>query len=213
VRVTKAPRAAAGAAARRHRRLPTTRPGRIPGTDSTAAEDPATAAAEEATGEDVVPVGVEISQYIATAYTCVDVSDIINQRKMVKIAEPADLTDEEKKSETKVEIWKKMCGQYATRIYKRDENLKTAYLLILGQCSDPIKTKLEATPTWAAINASKDVLGLLSAIEALMFTNETGQDPTCALIEAQKRLMSMRQDPLWTTQDYFDRFKTLVRVV
>lgn len=143
----------------------------------------------------------ELAQHIATTYKSgVDVADIINQRKMIKIAEPANLSAEDKKSETKVEIWKKMCGQYAEREYKREDNLKTAYTLILGQCSDGIKTKLEALSTWSAINASKDVLGLLSAIEALMFTNESGQDPTCALIEAKKRLLTMRQDPAWTTQ-------------
>jgi hypothetical protein len=60
-----------------------------------------------------------------------------------------------------------MCGQYAERVNKRGENLKAAFVLIVGQCSDA------AVPTWSAISCSKDVLGFVAAIEALMFTFET----------------------------------------
>jgi hypothetical protein len=63
----------------------------------------------------------EIGQYISTNYTGgVDVSDIINQRKMIKVAEPSNLSDEDKKSDAKVEIWKKMCGNYVQRVCKRE---------------------------------------------------------------------------------------------
>jgi hypothetical protein len=156
----------------------------------------------------------EIAEYIAGAYKSgVDIADIMHQRKMVKIPEPTNLTSEQKKSDTKVEIWKKLCSNHGEHIYRREENLQMAYHLILGQCSVTIKSKLEASSGWEAISEKKDVLALLSAIETLMFTFESGQDPVCALIEAQKRMLTIRQDAAWSTPQYLERFKAVVRVV
>jgi hypothetical protein len=153
----------------------------------------------------------EIAQHIAATYKSgTDVANVMLQRKMVKIPEPANLTAEQKKGDTKVEIWKKMCSQHGERMYRRDE---TAYHLIRGQCSNDVKSRLEALAAWEKISEKKDVLALLAAIKALMFTFESGQDPVCALIEAQKRLLTMRQDPAWSTPGYLERFKALVRVV
>lgn len=104
-----------------------------------------------------------------------------------------------------------MCSQHGERMYRRDENLQTAYHLILGQCSNNVKSKLEALAAWEKISEKKDVLALLAAIEALMFTFESGQDPVCALIEAQKRLLTMRQVQAWS--DHLERYKALVGVV
>jgi hypothetical protein len=155
----------------------------------------------------------EIAEHIAGAYKSgVDIADVMHQRKMVKIPELANLTAEQKKNDTKVEIWKKLWSNHGERIYWREENLQMAYHLIIGQCSNTIKSKLEASSAWETISEKKDVLVLLSAIETLMFTLESGQDPECALIEAQKRLITICQDPAWTTQ-YLERFKALVRVV
>jgi hypothetical protein len=123
----------------------------------------------------------EIAEHIAATYKSgTDVADVMLQRKLVTVPEPTNLTAEQKKSDTKVEVWKKMCAQYAERMYRREENLQTAYHLILGQCSTNIKSKLEALSAWEKISEKKDVLALLSAIEELMLLSKAGKIP-CAL--------------------------------
>jgi hypothetical protein len=87
----------------------------------------------------------EISEHIAGAYKSgVDIADVMHQRKMVKIPEPANLTAEQKKSDTKVEIWKKMCSQHGERFYWRVE--VAVYELLFHRCEEDGRFVRQSNP-------------------------------------------------------------------
>jgi hypothetical protein len=150
-----------GVGVRRRRRQPTVHSVPCIRADSAAAEDCATAAAEEATGVDKVLVekrhlAAPVQRLRRRAQNL-----RVHQRKMLKIPELANLSAEHKKSDTKVEIWKKMCSQHGERMYLHEENLQTANHLILDKCSNKFKSKLEALLAWESISDKNNVLALL----------------------------------------------------
>jgi hypothetical protein len=49
------------------------------------------------------------------------------------------------------------------------ENLKLAYLLIYGQCSNTLQAKLELRPNHLAIKGAADSIGLLENVRTVMF--------------------------------------------
>ncbi|KAG7336780.1 hypothetical protein IV203_020488, partial [Nitzschia inconspicua] len=49
---------------------------------------------------------------------------------------------------------------------RREEQLQRIFALILGQCSQTLRDRLEAGPSWKKINADSDVVGLLKNIRS-----------------------------------------------
>jgi hypothetical protein len=64
-----------------------------------------------------------------------DVSSLYKTGKIQVLKEPVDLTDEEKKSDTKRMIWTIQVASYVKRIEVRESNRQTIYTVIWGQCS------------------------------------------------------------------------------
>ena len=71
---------------------------------------------------------------------------------------------------TQVHVWKKHVDTYIAGKTKLIETLKKAYLLIYGQCTDPLHAKLQALLNHKDIAAdSYALLWLLENIKAMMF--------------------------------------------
>jgi hypothetical protein len=54
---------------------------------------------------------------------------------------------------------------------------------------------------------------LLASLKTVMFSYQGQQNKTHALIDAQKRLYGMHQEPSASCQDYFEQFKVMVQVI
>jgi hypothetical protein len=61
---------------------------------------------------------------------------------------------------TQVRIWEKQVDEHMKRETMLEENLKTVYSLINGQCSDVLWAKLESRPNHATIEGAADSIGL-----------------------------------------------------
>ena len=71
-------------------------------------------------------------------------------------------------------IWEKQVDEHVMRGTRRmlTENLKTAYSLIYGQCSDALQAKLESRPNHAAREGAADSIGgLLETSEPWCFSS------------------------------------------
>jgi hypothetical protein len=156
----------------------------------------------------------EIGEYVGRTYEKgVEVQRIIEDGAITALAEPADLTSEELKSEVKKAIWKKQVEAHVKRMEKRDDNVCKAYMLVFGQCSEVVRSKLEALAGYEDMHSKYNLVELLSSIQTVMFSFQGQQNKTHALIDAQKRLMSMHQDQSMSPQLYLEKFKVMVHVV
>jgi fructose-bisphosphate aldolase class 1 len=72
-----------------------------------------------------------------------DVASLCKTGKLAPITEPAaDLSEKEKKSETKKMIWKAMVESFVQRMETRESSLQEIHAVIWGQCSITMQAKL-----------------------------------------------------------------------
>ena len=132
--------------------------------------------------------------------------------KVPEIPTPKDMSVEQKKSEAARLIWDRELTAYVKKVARRQENMNKAYMLIFGQCSEGIRAKLSSMNNYEEIEETYDLVGLLKGIQAVMYSYQGQQHRSHAVIEAQRRLYSLRQDNM-SCQEYLDRFKIMVSVV
>ena len=86
-------------------------------------------------------------------------------------------------------------------------NLKLAYPLIYGQCSDTLWVKLESRPDYEMIKGRADLIGLLENIKAVMYQLQAEWYGPLALHEAKCHYYTFFQDKHMTCQQYYKSFK------
>jgi hypothetical protein len=62
-------------------------------------------------------------------------------------------------SRTQVQIWEKQVDEHVKRVTMLAKNLKLAYSLIYGQCTNALQAKLESRPNHVAIEGAADSIG------------------------------------------------------
>ena len=65
-------------------------------------------------------------------------------------------------------------------------NLKSAYVLIYGWCSDTLWVKLESRPDYDMNKAAADLISLLEIIKVIMYQFQAGWYGLLALHEAKQ---------------------------
>jgi hypothetical protein len=101
-----------------------------------------------------------------------DISASLQNLLIATVVKPTDqdpATDKEGERETNKEIWRQEIRAYVARKATLEENLQKAYALIWGQCSDPLRAKLESSPAHPRMAAEKNSIALLKSIRATMY--------------------------------------------
>ena len=93
------------------------------------------------------------------------------------------------------------------------QNLKTTYVIVWGQCSDPMRARLEGSAGFEKYSKEKDVLMLLKEIKQLMFCSDTVKYSLHALRNAHKRFNSCEQGRTATPNEYLQQFTNYVDVI
>jgi hypothetical protein len=114
---------------------------------------------------------------------------------------------------TQVRIWEKQVDEHVKRGTMLTENLKTAYSLIYGQCSDAMRARLESRPDHLAIESAADSIRLLKNIRTVMFHFQLQHYNPLALHEAKSRFYQFSQDRHMTCQQYHQTFQNNVGVI
>jgi len=73
------------------------------------------------------------------------------------------------------------------------QNLNTTYVIIWGQCSDPMRVRLEGSAGFEKYSKEKDVLMLRKEIKQLMCCSDTVKYSLHALCNAHKHFNACEQ--------------------
>ncbi len=154
----------------------------------------------------------EVAEYVGSKYEYGgDIRGAIEKGELPTIAKPRDPPT--KTTKTDQRIWEKQVDQYVKRSGILEENVRKAYSLIYGQCTEALRAKLEAHPDFKAASTAYNALDLLGAIKASMFSFQAQKNPSHGLHEAKQRFYSLYQSKKMTCQQYLEIFKNAVDVI
>jgi hypothetical protein len=103
--------------------------------------------------------------------------------------------------------------RYFSREGFLEENTKTMYSLIWGQCSEAMRARLQSTQLYGSIKMSFNVVELLKTIKDVIFSYQDQKYGPQALGEAKRRFSLIIQDKHMTCQMYLDKFTNAVQVI
>ena len=86
------------------------------------------------------------------------------------------------------------------------------FRLIMGQCQQAMKSKLETLPEYKAMEADSKVVELLDAMNKLVNSVEKGQHPAWVCQAQLKKLIMTHQEPNESLEKYQERFEAQLEV-
>ena len=142
-----------------------------------------------------------------------DVADMCKDFTIVdlKTCIPADISDTA--SNTMKRIWMKKVDIYVERMSALDNNLRTIFQIIWGQCSTMMKTKLKAVDLYDNKSKEKDCIWLLKEIKGIMNHFDGSKYIYVSLDDATEEYYRYRQGTTQTLDSYYKTFKAHVEVL
>jgi hypothetical protein len=131
--------------------------------------------------------------------------------KLFGISQPNDPPEDA--TRTGIRIWEKSVNDYVKRKITLTENIKTAYSLIWGQCSNVMHQKVEASPGYVSVSQNGDAIELLKIIKDVAYNYQIQKYIPQALHEAKKRFYNCHQLRHQPTQVYFEYFQNQIDVI
>ena len=128
------------------------------------------------------------------------------EMRLTPLTEPTAPTNDD---QVAFELWKMAWRSYEKQVEARHRNSYRVYALILGQCSQALQNRMEASENWNCINEASDIMGLLPLIQNCMIQCQTRQKPIHSLLEAEAQVYSFKQKTL-ANNEYYKKFKDLV---
>lgn len=154
----------------------------------------------------------EIAEYVGRTYKYgTDVRLAIESLKNTNIEQPEDPPDPATRTQTL--IWEKRVVEYVKRETAFEDNMKTLYSLIWGQCTDALRAKLQARSNHKTIATSGDSIELLKNIKDTAFNIQSERYNQHTIFEAKRRLDNLYQDRNMTCEVYLERFMNQVSVI
>ena len=128
------------------------------------------------------------------------------EMRLVPLTEPAPPTDD---NQIRFELWKMAHRAYEKQTEAHRCNSYRVYALVLGQCSQALHNRMEASNTWGHINDASDIMGLLQLIQNCMIQCRTCQKPIHSLLDTEVQVYGCKQKTL-RNNEYYEKFKDLV---
>jgi hypothetical protein len=122
-------------------------------------------------------------------------------------------TDPAGDNKTLQRIWEKEVDEYVKRKTYLEDNMKTVYSLVWGQCTDVMRQRIEALDTYETISINADGLGLLKAIKDLVYNFQSQKYLPHALHESKRRFYFCTQGRTTTISAYLEQFQNVVDVI
>ena len=149
-----------------------------------------------------------IAEHIGTNYhNGGDICSTIEQGRRFNIPKP--ISPSTTNDEVDKMILTKKVNSYVRRDSILDENIQKGYSLVLGQCTELLKSKLKTTSNWDTISTDFDLLGLIASIKSVLFKFEDHRYLPLSLHYANMNFFSFRQHNLIITQQ-LEKFTNLV---
>jgi Zinc knuckle len=114
---------------------------------------------------------------------------------------------------TAMERYKSELAEYqrSMRVYKKNKGM--VFSIILGQCTEVVKSKLDLDAEFDELENTDDVVGFLKKLRTMTFSSEGIQHPYWSLQEVMRRLTGINQGPDEAVTNYHQRFLATTAVV
>ena len=109
-------------------------------------------------------------------------------------------------------IFSEQVKEYVKQTSRLQENIKRLWALVWGQCSDTIRTRLQALDTYEDMRAASDGLRLLVAIKDLMYNVQEQKYVPLSIHLAKRQFFSFSQGRN-TVREYYEQFKNQTDVL
>ena len=152
-----------------------------------------------------------IAEYVGRSYD--DASDF--RTGMVNLELPAVEAPDNPADDAgavRLELWKLARRRYEVALENRRKVNGRAYALVLGQCSQAVRNRIEAHADWSTINESSDVIELLRLIQTCMTQRQTRKHPIHNIVDNEKTVLNFKQGRGMSDNDYYQRFQDAVDV-
>ena len=152
----------------------------------------------------------EIKNYVGRTYKCAgDITAAITALRIPALTEPAAPADPDDRVAFKK--WDRAYDEYRKTQKTLDDNVKSLYSLVWGQCSESMQQKVESLDTFTAIETANDGIALLVAIKNMSYDYQSQKYRIESITDALYKLMTLRQNQL-STQQYYESFTNLLAV-
>jgi len=166
----------------------------------------------------------EISEYIARTYkgggefVIAFDPDNLGFEDITEPVPPPGPADPENVAQTQIwqarmDVWRARFKSHIERVDTRREVSQQAYAVVLGQCSEALRNRLEAAGNWNNVHRNTNVIELLRLIRRCMRTRGTTRHATHSLQDAQDRFASFKQGNRMANASYFTKFKDLIDTI
>jgi hypothetical protein len=125
--------------------------------------------------------------------------------------EPTDPAD--KATRTQIRVWEKTVDEFVRQQTHLEQNVKTICSLVLEQCTDAMRARLESQSGYRTIEDESKGIELLKMIRTIMFNFQSQRYGPWALHEAKVRFLTFKQDKHMTCAEYQKRFLNNVQVL
>ena len=112
-----------------------------------------------------------------------------------------------------IAIWEKKVSAYCTRTDYLNSNLKTAYAVIWGQCSEAMKAKLTSLNDFETKNHKSDCIWILKEIKGITYRFEGQRYIYLSLDNARTSYYAYTQGAKDSISSYLEHFRSLVEVL
>jgi hypothetical protein len=103
--------------------------------------------------------------------------------------------------------WKFECESYNTRIVALEVNSRKLFTVILLQCSQSVKAKVEGTTGYAGAKTTNDCCWLITTLKNICHKFEHTENRFVALINAKAAIFNYRQGQFQPNTEYYETFK------
>jgi hypothetical protein len=154
----------------------------------------------------------EMAEYIGSNFTYgADIRWSLEHEKEFVVPKPISLDATADAIDKR--IWEKEIDEYVKRKAKHGDNCRTLFSLILGQCTDYLKAKLESLASFPTMKEDFDVFQLIKDVKGTTFLLEDSKYHLEALHDAKIRFYTLRQGKDVDNVKYLEQFQTHVAIV
>jgi hypothetical protein len=99
------------------------------------------------------------------------------------------------------------------QIVQLEENKKCVYMLVIGQCSSNLDSKLQGSAAFMQANANQDVVQLLLVLQGYCCRFDDHQQSKWALKQVKHQVSTYYQAHNMTNKEYVEHFKVLIGII
>lgn len=145
-----------------------------------------------------------------------DLKRTIKNERMFVVSRPSRPTalketpeaEETEAYDIDMDIYREDIKNYVKRRSTLLDNMGRTYEVVWGQCTQPMRAKVESSPKYDSIRDQSDLLGLINQIKLASFDFHSQKNSAQALIEVEKAFLNFRQMDN-STELYHEQFKSL----